>query len=110
MATLEAGNGGIPRGEPKTFYGILGQSQCSLEENTLSDLHATGFVRFTSTYYMILVTRRLPVALVGGHYIYHCEETVLRPITPPTGSRTAEEARQMAAFQGVDLSKNFYFR
>jgi phosphatidylinositol 3,5-bisphosphate 5-phosphatase len=59
---------------------------------------------------MIIIKSRAPVALIGGHYIYHCEETVLKPITPPTGTKNAEEARQMAAFQGVDLSKNFYFR
>lgn len=59
---------------------------------------------------MIIIKSRAPVALIGGHYIYHCEETVLKPVTPPTGTKNAEEARQMAAFQGVDLSKNFYFR
>lgn len=59
---------------------------------------------------MIIIKTRAPVALIGGHYIYHCEETILKPITPPTGTKSAEEARLMAAFQGVDLSKNFYFR
>ncbi|KAM0793180.1 hypothetical protein ACM66B_000653 [Microbotryomycetes sp. NB124-2] len=91
LETLSAGNaGGIARIEP-LFYGIA------------------GFVRFTSAYYMIIIKSRAPVALVGGHYIYHCEETALRPITPLSSNKNAEEARQMASFQGVDLSKNFYF-
>ncbi|KAK4058088.1 phosphatidylinositol-3,5-bisphosphate 5-phosphatase [Microbotryomycetes sp. JL221] len=88
--TLTAGNPGTKRSEP-VFYGIA------------------GFVRFTSAYYMIMIKARQPVALIGGHYIYHCEGTALHPVTPPAGSKNAEEARQMASFQGVDLSKNFYF-
>ncbi len=39
-----------------------------------------GFIRFTSTYYMVLISRRSVVALIGGHYIYHCDETVILPV------------------------------
>lgn len=59
---------------------------------------------------MILIKARAPVALVGGHYIYHCEETVLRAVSTVTGTKNAEEARLLASFQGVDMTKNFYFR
>lgn len=59
---------------------------------------------------MILIKARAPVALVGGHYIYHCEETILRAVSPVTGNKNAEEARLLASFQGVDMTKNFYFR
>ncbi|CEQ38924.1 SPOSA6832_00369, partial [Sporobolomyces salmonicolor] len=70
-----------------------------------------GFVRFTSTYYLILIKSRTPVGLIGGHYIYHCESTHLRPIAPPTlGVTNTEEAKRLAVFQSVDLNKNFYFR
>lgn len=68
-----------------------------------------GFVRFTGTYYMVLVKARIPVALLGGHYIYHCEETLLRPISTQMSAKSTEEARLLAHFHGVDLSKNFYF-
>ena len=70
-----------------------------------------GFIRFTSHYYIILIKSRTPVALVGGHYIYHCEETVFRPIVPFNGTKAmlAEETRLMKEFERVDLSKNFYF-
>lgn len=109
LETLSAGNaGGIKRVEA-LFYGIAGPSHPAVRGQELTPT-LLGFVRFTSTYYMILIRSRAPVALVGGHYIYHCEETSLKPITPPSGTKNAEEARQMAAFQGVDLSKNFYFR
>ncbi|GAA6022535.1 hypothetical protein JCM11491_005592 [Sporobolomyces phaffii] len=91
LETLAAGNlGGISLVE-KSFYGIA------------------GFVRFTSTYYMVLIKRRAAVGLIAGHYVYHCESTVLRPITPSSPGVSAEEARRITAFQNVDLNKYFYF-
>nr|CAG8548043.1 11010_t:CDS:10 [Entrophospora candida] len=43
-----------------------------------------GFIRFTEGYYISLITEKSPVALIGGHYIYHIDNTVLRPIGPNT--------------------------
>ncbi|CAG8437927.1 7513_t:CDS:10 [Diversispora eburnea] len=43
-----------------------------------------GFIRFTEGYYISLITKRSAVALIGGHYIYHIDETILRPIGPQT--------------------------
>ncbi|PWN87360.1 hypothetical protein FA10DRAFT_234437 [Acaromyces ingoldii] len=77
-----------------------------------------GFIRFTSTYYMVLISKRSVVALIGGHYIYHCDETKILPVCHPSviaslGARTKamdqEEARLLHTFRQVDLSKNFYF-
>lgn len=77
-----------------------------------------GFIRFTSTYYMVLISRRSVVALIGGHYIYHCDETVILPVCHASvlaslPGRTKlveqEEARLLHLFKQVDLSKNFYF-
>ncbi|KAN0060124.1 phosphatidylinositol-3,5-bisphosphate 5-phosphatase [Thecaphora frezii] len=77
-----------------------------------------GFVRFTSTYYMVLISRRSVVALIGGHYIYHCDETVILPVCHPTilaalpgrtKAQDQEEARLLQLFKQVDLGKNFYF-
>lgn len=89
--TLTAGNaGGLMRGP--LFYGLA------------------GFVRFSSSYYMVMVRQRTAVALIGGHYVYHCDEATLRPIaTSDSNLKTTEEARKLAVFKGVDLSKNFYF-
>ncbi|CDU22957.1 related to FIG4-polyphosphoinositide phosphatase family member [Sporisorium scitamineum] len=77
-----------------------------------------GFIRFTSTYYMVLISRRSVVALIGGHYIYHCDETVILPVCHQsilaslpgrTKALEQEEVRLLHLFKQVDLSKNFYF-
>lgn len=77
-----------------------------------------GFIRFTSTYYMVLISRRSVVALIGGHYVYHCDETVILPVCHAsvlaslpgrTKLMEQEEARLLHLFKQVDLSKNFYF-
>ncbi|PWN36032.1 uncharacterized protein FA14DRAFT_160937 [Meira miltonrushii] len=77
-----------------------------------------GFIRFTCTYYMVLISRRSVVGLLGGHYIYHCDETKIVPVCPAgvlanMSGRTKlldqEEARLLHMFKQVDLGKNFYF-
>jgi phosphatidylinositol 3,5-bisphosphate 5-phosphatase len=60
---------------------------------------------------MILITKRSPVALFGGHYVYHCEETEM--LTIPSShkiEKPSEEQRLMGIFKQVDMTKNFYFR
>ncbi|KAF8950040.1 SacI homology domain-containing protein [Flammula alnicola] len=72
LKMLDDGNrasGGL--GKAKVFFGIA------------------GFIRFTAGWYMILVSKRSVVALLGGHYLYHCENSDIIP--------------------QVDMSKNFYF-
>ena len=70
-----------------------------------------GFVRFTAGWYMILVTKRSVVALLGGHYVYHCESTEIIPICHNHRiEKVSEENRLMNMFKQVDMSKNFYFR
>lgn len=77
-----------------------------------------GFIRFTSTYHMVLISKRSVVGLLGGHYIYHCDETKILPVCHANvltnlSGRTKfldqEEARLLHTFKQVDLSKNFYF-
>ena len=75
------------------------------------DLISIGFLRFTAGWYMILITKRSPVALFGGHYVYHCEETEM--LTIPSShkiDKPSEEQRLMGIFKQVDMTKNFYFR
>lgn len=60
---------------------------------------------------MVVITKRSVVALLGGHYLYHCENTEIIPI--PSVHRIdkpGEEQRLMSIFKQVDMSKNFYFR
>lgn len=60
---------------------------------------------------MILISKRSVVALIGGHYVYHCESTDMIPVAfSHKIDKTAEEQRLMNVFKQVDMSKNFYFR
>ena len=60
---------------------------------------------------MIIISKRSIVALLGGHYLYHCENTEMIPICSNQKiEKPAEEQRMMNVFKQVDMSKNFYFR
>ncbi|KAG0298930.1 phosphatidylinositol-3,5-bisphosphate 5-phosphatase [Linnemannia gamsii] len=97
LETIATGNrstGGMR--EVAKFYGIV------------------GFVRFTEGYYITLITKRSPVALIGGHYIFHIDATSsisIHSSTTPTSKldKNSDEARYLQMFQMVDLTKNFYF-
>lgn len=73
-----------------------------------------GFIRFTEAYYMLLITKRSQVAMIGGHYVYQVDGTELIPLT--TGStfrfqkdRSPEEARFLGILNNIDLARSFYF-
>lgn len=93
LEMLEGGNrsnGGL--GRPRLFHGVA------------------GFIRFTAGWYIVLITRRCPVALLGGHYIYHTEEVDILPVSSNHKiEKPAEEQRLMNIWKQVDLTKNFYF-
>ncbi|KAJ3004687.1 phosphatidylinositol-3,5-bisphosphate 5-phosphatase [Thoreauomyces humboldtii] len=70
-----------------------------------------GFTRFLEGFYLILITKRSVVALIGGHYIYHIDDTMVVSVPGPGSKidRRTDEARYVQVFAQVDLSKNFYF-
>jgi hypothetical protein len=73
-----------------------------------------GFIRFTEAYYMLLITKRAQVAMMGGHYVYQVEATDLIPLTTGSTSRfqrdrNPEEARYLSILANLDLTKSFYF-
>lgn len=74
-----------------------------------------GFIRFTGPYYMLLITKRSQVAMIGGHYVYHVDGTELVPLTTGSHSmfkadaRHAEESRFLGILNNLDLSRSFYF-
>lgn len=74
-----------------------------------------GFIRFTGSYYMLLITKRSQVAIVGGHYIYQIDGTELVPLTAGQTSRfkpevrNAEETRFLGILSNLDLSRSFYY-
>ncbi|OJA07738.1 hypothetical protein AZE42_08440 [Rhizopogon vesiculosus] len=97
LKMLEDGNkgsGGL--GKPRVIFGIAVPHQ--------------GFIKFTAGWYIIVISKRSVVALLGGYYLYHCENTEMIPV--PSNhkiERPAEEQRLVNTFKQVDMSKNFYF-
>ncbi|KAJ9632515.1 phosphatidylinositol-3,5-bisphosphate 5-phosphatase [Taxawa tesnikishii (nom. ined.)] len=73
-----------------------------------------GFIRFTESYYMLLITKRQQVAMIGGHYVYQIDGTELVPLTSGVSTRFArdrnpEEGRFLNILNNLDLTRSFYF-
>ncbi|KAI8666126.1 hypothetical protein NCS57_00836600 [Fusarium keratoplasticum] len=71
-----------------------------------------GFIKFTGPYYMLLITKKSTVAMVGGHYIYQIEGTELVPLTPAKfkpDTRNTEEQRFLGILNNLDLTRSFYY-
>lgn len=73
-----------------------------------------GFIRFTGAYYMLVLTKRSQVAMIGGHYVYQVDGTELISLTASMSSRSkldrdAEEGRFIGTLSNLDLSRSFYF-
>lgn len=74
-----------------------------------------GFIRFTGAYYMLLITKRSQVAMIGGHFVYQIDGTELVPLVTAQNSRFKQDARNMeeSRFLGIlnnlDLSRSFYY-
>ena len=72
-----------------------------------------GFVRFLGGYSIILITKRSAVALIGGHYIYHIDDTLMVHVSGALNHVKPElkldEARYQQIFGQVDINKNFYY-
>jgi phosphatidylinositol 3,5-bisphosphate 5-phosphatase len=73
-----------------------------------------GFARFTGAYYMLFVTKRSQVAMIGGHYIYQVDGTELIPVTTSSSTRfksdkNPEESRFVGILNNLDLTRSFYF-
>ncbi|ODQ79117.1 hypothetical protein BABINDRAFT_19924, partial [Babjeviella inositovora NRRL Y-12698] len=70
-----------------------------------------GLIRFTKGYYLSLITKCSQVAILGGHYVYHIDETQLIPVdflySKPR--KHSDEERLLAIFRNLDLGKTFYF-
>ena len=73
-----------------------------------------GFIRFTSHYYMIYVTKRSQVALIGGHYIYQIDKTEMMPLATSAAAKFKsdkhiDESRYVNILNNLDLTRSFYF-
>ncbi|XP_071445208.1 polyphosphoinositide phosphatase isoform X2 [Hetaerina americana] len=82
----------------------------SVMSPVVSAFGIVGFVRFLEGYYLIVVTKRRRVAMVGHHTIYKIVDTNMIYI-PNDGVRQPhpDEQKYYRMFQSIDLSSNFYF-
>lgn len=77
---------------------------------TVSAFGILGFVMFLEGYYIILITKRRRLAVIGQHSIYKIEETSMIYIPNDTVRYVhPDESRYSKMFQNVDLASNFYF-
>lgn len=76
----------------------------------ISAFGIVGFIKFLEGYYIILITKRRKVAVVGHHTIYKIEDTTMIYI-PHESVRVVhpDESRYVKMFQSIDLASNFYF-
>ncbi|KAI0131978.1 SacI homology domain-containing protein [Xylariales sp. AK1849] len=71
-----------------------------------------GFVKFTGPYYMLLITKKSTVAMIGGHYVYQVDGTELIALTPAKYKpdvRNTEEQRFLGILSNLDLTRSFYY-
>lgn len=72
-----------------------------------------GFIRFLEGYYMILITKQIPVAILGYHIIYTIADAIIIYIPYEDKTQQKEpnldEQRYLKLFQTIDLRQNFYF-
>ncbi|EFA02109.1 polyphosphoinositide phosphatase [Tribolium castaneum] len=76
----------------------------------ISSFGIVGFIRFLEGFYIILITKRRKVAVIGYHTIYKIEDTSMIYI-PHESIRLVhpDEPRYVKMFQNIDLASNFYF-
>lgn len=71
-----------------------------------------GFIKFTGPWYLLLITKKSTVAMIGGHYVYQIDATNLIPMTPPgfrMDQRDTEESRFLGILNNLDLTRSFYY-
>lgn len=77
----------------------------------MSGVGLLGFIKFTHCYYLVMVTKISQVAVIGGHSVFHIDGTELIPIMNNYKKldKSSDEAKLLATFRGLDLTKTFYF-
>ncbi|KAL1509733.1 hypothetical protein ABEB36_004426 [Hypothenemus hampei] len=67
-------------------------------------------MQFLEGYYIILITKRRRVAVIGYHTLYKIEDTTMIYIPHESVRIThPDESRYVKMFQSIDLASNFYF-
>lgn len=70
-----------------------------------------GLIKFTQGYYLSIITKCSQVAILGGHFIYHVDETKLIPLdfNYRRPDKYSDEEKLLLIFKYLDLGKTFYF-
>ena len=69
-----------------------------------------GFVKFLKGYYIILVTKKKKVGLIGRHAIYKVKDVKIVPLfTSASKEFREEEAKYLQIFKEMNFAKGFYF-
>jgi hypothetical protein len=72
-----------------------------------------GFIKFTGPYYMLSITKKSTVAIIGGHHVYKVDGTEMIPLTParikPDMRHNVEESRFVSILGNLDLTRSFYY-
>lgn len=70
-----------------------------------------GFIKFTKGFYLCVITKCSQVAIIGGHFVYHVDETKLIPLdfTYRRPEKYSDEEKMLSIFKYLDLGKTFYF-
>jgi hypothetical protein len=69
-----------------------------------------GMVQFLEGPYLVCITGKQAVAVLGGRTVYQVSDVKLVPIAlKGTFPRHPDEARYVQIFNGVDMRRNFYF-
>ncbi|KAG0688069.1 phosphatidylinositol-3,5-bisphosphate 5-phosphatase [Pichia californica] len=94
----------------EVLNGIEDSSEGGLTKK-LTAVGLLGFIKFTKHYYLLVVTKRKEVAVLGSHEIYHIDETELIPVTNNVKApeKKSIEERYVQTFLNIDLNKTFYF-
>ncbi|KRY93781.1 Polyphosphoinositide phosphatase, partial [Trichinella pseudospiralis] len=85
-----------------------GEEMNSLENRTFSCYGIAGFARFLNGYYMLVVSKAIPLVEIGFHTIFKVEETSMLALFDES-SRSIEELKYCKIFQSILLSTSFYF-
>jgi hypothetical protein len=87
---------------------FLADSYSTMEKVAENAVCIFGFIKLLDSYYLILVTKKVKVASVHGHYIYSIADTQMVQVTFKP-RQNAEESRYKSLLQITDLTKEFYF-
>mgnify|MGYP003361728889 CR=1 FL=1 len=99
------------RGEiMEVLNGIEDSSEGGLTKK-LTAVGLLGFIKFTKNYYLLVVTKRKTVAVLGAHELYHIDQTELIPITNnlKEPEKNSTEARYVQTFLNINLNTTFYY-